>query len=193
MAEKPEKPEHPDPNKVVEEEPEAECPVCYVSLVGIETGQPEGCQHHFCLNCLRTWVREHNTCPVDRHEFTRILATNRAGKAVDPILVPRRRRCRRRVRWGDEIDDWQGRFLGISLRESDDVAPILDWSQVRISLPESERNRPRPAVWNPRPAGSSSYNWWANNGAQSGEQQFIQVENVQIQAELLREVLDLPN
>ncbi|CAH1991650.1 unnamed protein product [Acanthoscelides obtectus] len=50
------------------------CPICLLRFKNQEVGTPESCDHMFCLECLQEWSKNMNTCPVDRQEFTIILA-----------------------------------------------------------------------------------------------------------------------
>lgn len=49
------------------------CPICLSKFLGQEIGNPESCDHSFCLDCLLEWAKKVNTCPVDRLPFMLIL------------------------------------------------------------------------------------------------------------------------
>ncbi|VEN39205.1 unnamed protein product [Callosobruchus maculatus] len=50
------------------------CPICLLRFKNQEVGTPESCDHMFCLECLQEWSKNMNTCPVDRQEYSMILA-----------------------------------------------------------------------------------------------------------------------
>lgn len=191
-----------------------ECIFCYSSLEDIEIGTPEGCNHHFCLSCIRVWVRESNTCPIDRHRFFRILVTDEKGKSGRSIPVEQ---ARQTIPSDVNLDifgweDWDGELFRNAWEDSsvDRVMDSLDnppvnWSEVRATLPEYELNRPRPATWNPVPAGAFDYNWWMTSG-QSHQRDVIRLNNrrmsrpsstrvdeVLVDVEHIRQILNLPN
>ncbi|XP_067144254.1 uncharacterized protein [Centruroides vittatus] len=49
------------------------CPICLNKFLGQDIGNPESCDHYFCLDCLLEWAKKVNTCPVDRLPFMLIL------------------------------------------------------------------------------------------------------------------------
>ncbi|VUZ53626.1 unnamed protein product, partial [Hymenolepis diminuta] len=51
--------------------------------------KPDCCTHLFCLECLEPWLRERNTCPLDRHSVHSIqLIESKSGGIVKCISVP---------------------------------------------------------------------------------------------------------
>lgn len=48
------------------------CPVCHEQQMRWPA-RPNVCQHMHCLQCLRLWSRNHNTCAVCRQEYQSIL------------------------------------------------------------------------------------------------------------------------
>ena len=51
---------------------EIECPVCPVCTDDLTIGKDAmfmPCGHAFDPDCLKPWLRDHNTCPVCRHEL----------------------------------------------------------------------------------------------------------------------------
>nr|CAH7721397.1 unnamed protein product [Callosobruchus chinensis] len=61
------------------------CPICLLRFKNQEVGTPESCDHMFCLECLQEWSKNMNTCPVDRQEYSLILAR----KNVDGEIIRR--------------------------------------------------------------------------------------------------------
>lgn len=49
------------------------CPICLLKFKDQEIGSPETCDHTFCVDCIKEWSKNVNTCPVDRQEFNLIL------------------------------------------------------------------------------------------------------------------------
>lgn len=49
------------------------CPICLCGFVAQEVGTPEACNHSFCADCLQGWLKNTNTCPVDRQVCDTIL------------------------------------------------------------------------------------------------------------------------
>ncbi|XP_049805167.1 serine/arginine repetitive matrix protein 2-like [Schistocerca nitens] len=72
---------------------QANCPICFVSLLNREVATPDSCQHYFCCPCLKQWSKTVTTCPVDRRKFKLILVRNNIGgqvirvDPVDPVSV----------------------------------------------------------------------------------------------------------
>ncbi len=64
-------PDEPAQSKVEdpEEKDKSECPLCYAVLDAVLIGVPDGCEHRFCVDCLQDWVKNSNSCPIDRHRF----------------------------------------------------------------------------------------------------------------------------
>ncbi|XP_064601860.1 uncharacterized protein LOC135467881 [Liolophura sinensis] len=50
------------------------CPICLNKFRGQDIGNPETCDHNFCLDCIMEWATKVNTCPVDRQVFILVLA-----------------------------------------------------------------------------------------------------------------------
>jgi len=42
------------------------CPICYEDMTDIEHLSETGCNHVFCDNCIKMWLKQHNTCPFCR-------------------------------------------------------------------------------------------------------------------------------
>ncbi|CAG0918121.1 unnamed protein product [Notodromas monacha] len=56
-----------------EDESTVRCPICLAKLRDKVVGNPEPCDHVFCLECIDEWAKNVNTCPIDRLEFDLIL------------------------------------------------------------------------------------------------------------------------
>lgn len=44
------------------------CPIC-LNEMSLETSVSTLCQHQYCEGCLNTWLENHNTCPLCRHQL----------------------------------------------------------------------------------------------------------------------------
>ena len=42
------------------------CPICLCKFQAQDLGNPESCDHCFCLECILEWSNNVNTCPIDR-------------------------------------------------------------------------------------------------------------------------------
>ncbi|GIY86854.1 PHD and RING finger domain-containing protein 1 [Caerostris extrusa] len=64
------------------------CPVCLNDFIGQDLGVPENCEHMFCLECIKEWAKNINTCPIDRKEFSIIqLKAHTKGKVLKKIQI----------------------------------------------------------------------------------------------------------
>ncbi|CAL1296003.1 unnamed protein product [Larinioides sclopetarius] len=64
------------------------CPICLNRFIGQDLGIPESCDHIFCLECIREWAKNINTCPIDRTEFNYVnLKSTPNGKILKKIKV----------------------------------------------------------------------------------------------------------
>jgi hypothetical protein len=64
------------------------CPICLDDFVTQEVATPEACNHTFCVDCLQEWLKNTNTCPVDRQVCDMILVRRcQGGKVVKRIHV----------------------------------------------------------------------------------------------------------
>lgn len=51
----------------------AKCPICLLKLKD-EIGTPDGgCDHQFCLECIKEWAKNVPTCPLDREPFSNVI------------------------------------------------------------------------------------------------------------------------
>ena len=57
----------------VKDETENQCAVCYDELT-IENAVVTPCKHKFCSDCFFKWLKESNTCPLCRKNYTRYTA-----------------------------------------------------------------------------------------------------------------------
>jgi len=52
---------------------EATCSICLKHMVHNNLiGNPNGCAHEFCYDCIRRWSKTNCTCPIDRIQFNSI-------------------------------------------------------------------------------------------------------------------------
>ena len=51
---------------------ELECVICLEDIKGRHMGNPSVCKHNFCVKCITSWAKKHDTCPIDRAEFQSI-------------------------------------------------------------------------------------------------------------------------
>ncbi|XP_023717755.1 PHD and RING finger domain-containing protein 1-like [Cryptotermes secundus] len=58
------------------------CPICLCGFVTQEIGTPEACNHSFCVDCLQEWLKNTNTCPIDRQVCDTILVRHYLGGKV---------------------------------------------------------------------------------------------------------------
>jgi hypothetical protein len=64
------------------------CLICLDDFVTQEVATPEACNHSFCVDCLQEWLKNTNTCPVDRQVCDMILVRCcQGGKVVKRIHV----------------------------------------------------------------------------------------------------------
>lgn len=49
------------------------CPICLLTFRQQEIGSPSTCEHIFCANCIESWSKNVQTCPIDRIEFQSII------------------------------------------------------------------------------------------------------------------------
>ncbi|KAF0295452.1 PHD and RING finger domain-containing protein 1 [Amphibalanus amphitrite] len=64
------------------------CPICLSRFKGQEVGNPESCDHNFCLDHILEWAKNVTTCPVDRQPFTLVLVRKvPGGKIVRQVPV----------------------------------------------------------------------------------------------------------
>ncbi|XP_055944164.1 uncharacterized protein LOC129975203 [Argiope bruennichi] len=64
------------------------CPICFNRFIGQDLGIPENCEHIFCLECIKEWSKNINTCPIDRNEFNYVnLKATPNGKVLKKIRV----------------------------------------------------------------------------------------------------------
>ncbi|XP_037087417.1 PHD and RING finger domain-containing protein 1-like [Pollicipes pollicipes] len=67
------------------------CPICLSRFRGQEVGNPESCDHNFCLDHILEWAKNVNTCPVDRQPFSLVLVRKTpGGKIVRQVTVDKR-------------------------------------------------------------------------------------------------------
>lgn len=80
-GENPKDPSNDDPGSSSDSDSENsdKCPICLLKFRLQEVGVPDGCQHSFCLECIREWSKNVNTCPIDRISFKKIMVKNRFG------------------------------------------------------------------------------------------------------------------
>lgn len=55
-----------------------ECPICWKPITSL-VATPNTCSHAFCYSCLRRWVKQKNTCPLDRISFQEMLVAKTVG------------------------------------------------------------------------------------------------------------------
>lgn len=70
------------------------CSICLMRFTEQQVGTPATCEHIFCLDCIKEWSQNVNTCPVDRISFDSIVVRTCAGGRVlrnDPVKVVERR------------------------------------------------------------------------------------------------------
>ncbi|XP_068121748.1 uncharacterized protein [Hyperolius riggenbachi] len=58
-------PPHAEPEKQAEESSNS-CPICLSDLEGSDPVLTLQCTHQYHLECMLTWLRDHNTCPLCR-------------------------------------------------------------------------------------------------------------------------------
>jgi hypothetical protein len=63
------------------------CSICLCEFVAQEVGTPEACKHIFCAGCLQEWLKNANTCPIDRQVCDTILVRRCQGGEVRRIHV----------------------------------------------------------------------------------------------------------
>jgi hypothetical protein len=63
------------------------CPICLCEFVTQEVGTPEACKHTFCADCLQEWLKNTNTCPIDRQVCDIILVRRCQGGEVRRVRV----------------------------------------------------------------------------------------------------------
>ncbi|XP_045460532.1 PHD and RING finger domain-containing protein 1 [Harmonia axyridis] len=69
-----------------------ECTICLLPIDKQEVGNPESCNHLFCLACILEWSKNVNTCPIDRQEYRMIFIKNRFnGNIMGKIPIERPR------------------------------------------------------------------------------------------------------
>jgi hypothetical protein len=72
------------------------CTICLEKaadvLLPLPKSSVDGCQHTFCLRCIRKWAKSKNTCPLCREEFLQIRSLKRKYAVVPPPPPPPRRR-----------------------------------------------------------------------------------------------------
>ena len=61
------------------------CPICKTMCSGRALTHP--CGHQFCFDCLNQWSAEHNSCPVCRQTYHKILTNFRPNGLFDEIPV----------------------------------------------------------------------------------------------------------
>lgn len=76
------------------------CPICFGPISG-KVGNPDCCQHKFCLLCIKTWVNsDKTTCPLDRKTITKItISSELSGPIEDTCYV-------KRVNFGEVFYDY---------------------------------------------------------------------------------------
>uniref|UniRef100_A0A146L8A2 PHD and RING finger domain-containing protein 1 n=1 Tax=Lygus hesperus TaxID=30085 RepID=A0A146L8A2_LYGHE len=57
------------------------CIICFKTL-NPPFAHPSNCTHHFHPNCLATWTKTSNTCPIDRTPYTAILVVDNNGDLI---------------------------------------------------------------------------------------------------------------
>lgn len=62
------------------------CPICYQSG-NKEMALPNTCSHEFCFDCIVTWSKVHNTCPICKTEFQKIHSVDPETKQPKVIEV----------------------------------------------------------------------------------------------------------
>jgi PHD and RING finger domain-containing protein 1 len=58
------------------------CPICLCDFVTQEVATPDACNHSFCVDCLQEWLKNTNTCPVDRQVCDNILVRRCQGREI---------------------------------------------------------------------------------------------------------------
>ena len=65
------------------------CPICFEPIVNL--CRTDQCDHEFCFQCLRNWIRHQNVCPICRQIFDYILYNFRTNPfQFDAIPVDNR-------------------------------------------------------------------------------------------------------
>ncbi|XP_060518485.1 PHD and RING finger domain-containing protein 1-like [Cylas formicarius] len=76
------------------------CPICLGKFKRQRLAIPDSCYFHtFCLDCLETWSKTKNICPVDRRVFTSILKLDKAGDKVSKQIAVNSNRFRNSQRF----------------------------------------------------------------------------------------------
>ncbi|CAH1402567.1 unnamed protein product [Nezara viridula] len=62
------------------------CIICFKAFHGV-IAHPSGCSHNFHSECLLTWSKTSNTCPIDRVKYTEVIVTGFNGEVVRHNVV----------------------------------------------------------------------------------------------------------
>ena len=111
-----------------------ECPICYEDVTGPTT---TACNHSFCLECLRHWLRSANTCPCCRaklyEERTRSSPSNDNGATVAAPAPPYSGSNERR--WRNIRLAISDLLVVVTDRQINDTALLIRDIQRRLDLP----------------------------------------------------------
>jgi len=71
-----------------EERHNADCPICLIEFTDQLVGQPENCQHLFCLDCIKEWSKNVNSCPLDRKQFNNLkIKKDKDGQVIEELFI----------------------------------------------------------------------------------------------------------
>lgn len=57
------------PSKKAKIENVYDCSICLSKIKAKRMGNPSGCKHNFCVDCIKKWAKKNSTCPLDRQMF----------------------------------------------------------------------------------------------------------------------------
>ena len=60
--------------------PAEKCCICMSEPERRELASVNGCDHHFCFDCIAKWAERENTCPLCKYRFTKITRVHKARK-----------------------------------------------------------------------------------------------------------------
>jgi PHD and RING finger domain-containing protein 1 len=61
------------------------CPTCTCEFVTQKVGNPEACNHSFCVDCLQEWLKNTDTSPTDRQVCDIILVRRCRGEGEEVV------------------------------------------------------------------------------------------------------------
>lgn len=71
----------------------SECAICLGKIK--RKGKLDSCNHEFCLECIKTWTKDHDSCPLCRGKITKITGKRKRDTVhVKSSLTPTQRRVR---------------------------------------------------------------------------------------------------